>query len=277
VRGGYDLIVLHEYLGPKDPNLENREIKDFNIVPSGDIPKWVKEEYTRFETVELKSINLIINHPDREVRDKVYNCVDIPALRTAFFPGKKDFFDINNILPMGIMGAIPGLPTQSCEKDHKNTTELRFANWMFGNTEAMTEFAANFTRKSGIKWRVDPYSPQALVSVLNRAPRPFDLVIIVFDAVRPDPTAFFDSFAKRDGFHDFELPGISALYKKLFYEEDEIEKEKISKKLAGIISSQALALPLYQNIRVIYYPKEISNLMVGRGFLEYPEVAEFRL
>jgi ABC-type transport system substrate-binding protein len=125
--------------------------------------------------------------------------------------------------------------------------------------------------------RLDQYSPQTLVGVLNKAPRPFDLVIIVFDAVRPDPTAFFDSFAKRDGFHDFVIPEIASLYKKLFYEEDESEKDKISKELTRLISGQALAIPLYQNIRTIYYPKEIKNLTVGRGFLEYPEVAEFRL
>ncbi len=277
VRNGYNRVVLHEYSGPKDPNLENRAIKDFNIIPSGDIPKWVKDQYTRVENVELKSINLIINHPDRKVRARVYNCVDAPALRTAFFPGKKDFFDISTILPMGIAGAIPGPPAQSCKKGGAMNVELRFANWMFGNSAAMAQYAAGFTKKSGIKLRLDQYSPQALVSVLNKAPRPFDLVIIVFDAVRPDPTAFFDSFAKRDGFHDFETPEIGTLYKKLLYEEDAIAKENLSKELARLISSHALALPLYQNIRVIYYPKEINNLTVGRGFLEYPEVAEFRL
>ncbi len=277
LRAGYDQIVLHEYAGPKDPNLGNRAIKDFNIIPGGDIPDWVKQEYARVENVELKSINLIINHPDRKIRSRVYNCVDIPALRSAFFSGKKDFFNISNILPMGIPGAVPGVPAQTCDKGSASGAELRFANWMFGNSEAMAKYAAELSRKSGIKIRLDQYSPQALVGVLHKGPRPFNLVIIVFDAVRPDPTAFFESFAKSDGFHDFESPDIVSGYRKLFYADDEMEREIISKELAGKISKQALALPLYQNIRAIYYPKEINNLIVGQGFLEYPEVAEFRL
>ncbi len=277
IHDGYNQIVLHEYAGPKDPNLKNRAIKDFNIIPGGDIPGWVKNEYARVENVELKSINLIINHPDRKVRSRVYDCVDIPALRSAFFTGKKDFFNIGNILPMGIPGAVPGFPTQACAKAAGAGAELRFANWMFGNSEAMVKYAVEFSKKSGIKMRLDQYSPQALVGALHKGPRPFNLVIIVFDAVRPDPSAFFESFAKSDGFHDFEIPEVVSGYKKLFYADDETERERLSKELAGIISDQALALPLYQNIRVIYYPKEINNLTVGRGFLEYPDVAEFRL
>ena len=229
------------------------------------------------ENVELKSINLIINHPDRKVRSRIYNCVDIPALRSAFFTGKKDFFNISNILPMGIPGAVPGFPAQACDKAAVSGAELRFANWMFGNSEMMAKYAAELSKKSGIKIRLDQYSPQELVGVLHKGPRPFNLVIIVFDAVRPDPTAFFESFAKSDGFHDFEIPEIVSDYRKLFYADDEIEREIISKELVDKISGQALALPLYQNIRVIYYPKEINNLTVGQGFLEYPEVAEFRL
>lgn len=276
VRGGYGKIVFHEYSGPKDPNLKNRNIKDFNIIPGVDVPNWVKDEYTRFENVELKSVNLIINHPDLKVRARVYNCVDVQALRTAFFTGKKDFFNIGNILPMGISGAVPGLPEQTCEKTDAIPAKLHFANWMFGNSEGMKKYAEDFTKKSGIKLSLDAYSPQEIVSVLNKSPRPFNLVILVFDAVRPDPTAFFDSFSKGDGFHDFILPQLVVEYKKLLYEEDEAEKERLAKKLADMISKNALSLPLYQNIRVLYYPKEIKNLSVGRGFLEYPEVAEFR-
>lgn len=277
MRYGYSQIVLHEYAGPKDPNLENRAVKDFNIIPSGDIPNWVKREYARVENVELKSINLIINHPDRKVRSRVYNCIDIPALRSSFFAGKKDFFNIGNILPMGIPGAVPGFPAQVCGKAAGKGAELRFANWMFGNSGAMAKYAAEFYKKSGIKMRLDSYSPQALVGALHKGPRPFSLVIIVFDAVRPDPSAFFESFAKSDGFHDFEIPEVVSGYRRLFYADDETEQERLSKELADRISAQALALPLYQNIRVIYYPKEINNLTVGRGFLEYPDVAEFRL
>lgn len=68
-RNAYSKIVLHLYKDVGDPKLSDHGISDFNLIPSVDIPGWVKESYRAFDNIELKTANLIINHPDPQVRD----------------------------------------------------------------------------------------------------------------------------------------------------------------------------------------------------------------
>lgn len=280
IRNGYNEIVLYEYRGENDSNLQNHNIKDFNLIPDFDLPKWVIDEYAGFTNVELKTVALIINHPDKEIRKSIYNCVDVAKLREAFFPKKSDFHNIQTILPVGIAGAKAGKPVQFCNRktiSSKTNTPIVFANWMYGNDNQLNEFTDEFYKKTGIKITITNFPPKKLVKVFNKYPRPYNLVIIVFDAVRSNPSAFFESFTKSDGFHDFEIPKIKELYKMMNDEDDSDKRKTIVSKMVNEIINQAVALPLYQSVKKIYYPKEIKNIEVGRGFLEYPEVAKFRI
>ncbi|MHB9139568.1 MAG: hypothetical protein ACYC4Q_09210, partial [Victivallaceae bacterium] len=86
VRRGYNKIVIHKYTGPGDPNLENRAISDFNRLQISLIPEWVKSSQVHFDGVILQTVALMINHPDKDVRRTLYNCMGADQLRRALYP-----------------------------------------------------------------------------------------------------------------------------------------------------------------------------------------------
>jgi len=272
--GVYNSVVLYAYKGDNDPRLNSREIKDFNLINATAIPGWVKEGFLRFDNPEMKAMVLIINHPDPKMRARVYNCVDIPKLRAAFFPGKKDFYDIATVLPMGVPGALPGLPSQDCGKADLAAGRLRFANWMFANREAMGNFAAEFKARSGLALQIEQYDISEFSKAFYRRPKPFDLAIIQI-YVAPSPKDFFSIFFENGETYDFDIRPLSGRYRKLTSATEGAVRESF-RELALDVSSHALALPISQNKRTLYFPREIKNLKVGRGILEYPEVADFR-
>lgn len=273
VSGGYNRIALYEYKGPDDPNLQNRGVKDFNLVNTEVIPVWVKDSFRVFDNPEMKSVILVINHPDPAVRAKVYGCVDIQALRSAFYPGKSDFYSIATVLPMGVPGAVPGLPAQDCNGGAV-TDELRMANWMPGNDAAMEAFAREFGKKSGIVLRLERYSIADFAKAFAGADKPFELaVILVYTSYSPKD--LFQMFFNRGELYDFEQIREKKKYQKVVASMKKTGLEGAYRELAEEVVRNSLALPLFQGRRAIYYPREIKNLNVGRGILEYPEVAEF--
>jgi hypothetical protein len=76
--------------------------------------------------------------------------------------------------------------------------------------------------------------------------------------------------------YDFDLRPMSGTYRKLLESPGSRPAEESFRELSSEIVNHALALPLSQSRRTLYYPKEIKNLNVGRGILEYPDVSEFR-
>jgi hypothetical protein len=278
---GYDRIVVRSYLGPSDPALEDRKVADFNRIPVGDIPAWVKQSFVKFDSVILKSTVLIINDPDEAVRARIYNCMDIPGLRSALFPTRKDFRDIQNVLPVGVPGALPGPPPQDCRGVLRTGPApaghgLIFVNWRKESHEALKKVLAGVNRKSGLDTRLKDVSPDLLTPLLFRRPHPFNLLVIAFDAVRSDQSAFFDYLLRKDGYLDFDMPEVVAKYETMLRSENEDEANVLAGEVARDISRRRVALPLYQEVRGFYYPENISNLLVGKGFLEYPEVADLR-
>lgn len=274
VGGGYSRIVLSEFQGEDDPRLRSEETKDFNLINSEMVPDWVKESFLSFDNPEMKSVILVINHPDPAVRARIYGCVDIAGLREAYFPGKTDFYDIATVLPLGVPGAEAGLPVRRCAKSGMSG-DLRMANWMKGNDAQMKSFVERFERESGLRLKLERYSAGEFAAAYSRSPKPFELsVILVY--VSYSPKDFFKMFFTRGELYDFDLGRFSGGYAKVVGSAGEARSEDAYAELAGLIARNALALPLYQSKRKLYYPKEIKNLTVGRGILEYPEVAEFK-
>jgi hypothetical protein len=278
VRRGYNTIIIHKYAGPADPNLENRRISDFNKMQISTIPDWVKRDYAHFDSTILQTVVLILNHPDKNIRRIVYNCMDVDSLRRAYYPTWKEFVDIQNLLPVGVPGAVPGLPEQKCDKAslRKLPAPLAFINFGANNDAQMAAFMATFEKKTGIKVSVRKLQDKDIQDTLYHYPRKYDLVIVAMDAVRPDHAAFFDYLVREDGYFDFKLGKLADLYKHLLLEDNPVRRDELGAKMAGMVSSEYVLLPLLQVQRRFYYPRNIKNLTVGRGFLEYPEVAEFK-
>lgn len=278
VSRGYNSITIHKYTGPDDPNLDNREINDFNRMQMSTIPEWVKREYAYLDSAILQTVVLIINHPDKDVRKTVYNCMDVDPLRRALYPTWKEFVDVSNVLPVGVPGAVPGRPSQYCDKGIRKRLPrpLVFINFGVNNDEQMAAFMADFERRTSIPVSVKRLRDKDIQHTLYQSPRKYDLAIVSMGAVRPDHTAFFDYLVRADGYYDFKLKGLGVLYERLQLEGEPGERNALGARMAESLSSEYVLLPLLQVQRRFYYPRDIMNLTVGRGFLEYPEVADFR-
>lgn len=275
---GYNTVVFYEYKGKKDPNLQNRNIKDFNLIPLYDVPEWAARNYFSFNTVEMKSLNLIINHPDKKVRKAVYNCLDTAALRHSLFPQKKDSYDVKTILPIGIAGARGGAPLQQCDAlKYNGNPPLKFANWNEDARVPLTEFINSVNHRTGLNVQVVNYAPGELVKIIHSPPHPYNLVAIALEAIRPDYSMFFSYFFAENGYYDFSLYALREKYKNMLKEDDADIKGRLASELARELADEALVLTLYQNVKVLYYPKEIKHLAVGKGFLQYPEVAGLQI
>lgn len=277
VKNGYNEIIIREYTPAKGSEYAYRDISDFNKLMSFDVPEDAKTRYLGFNNIQLRSNVLIINHPDREVRRRVYNCLDVDGFRRAFLPQSGEFYDLASILPVGIVGAVSGKPAQVCRKDAALTgKKVVLYNHRPGNRERLEKFAGEFKSRSGLSLEIVYCTPQELVRVLHKYPRPFNLAVLALDTVYPEYLTFFDCFIRRDGYLDFRLPKLERLFSELEREDDPEKKVRLAGELQAGLAEEAVVLPLSQDIKKFFYPKKIRNLLVGRGFMEYPEVADFR-
>lgn len=280
LRNTYSSVILHLYKDVGDPKLQDRGISDFNLIPSVDMPGWVRETYRSFDNVELKTANLIINHPDPAGRRLIRNCLGADAFRRAYSPRKNDFIDVQTIFPMGLPGARAGLPEQSCNRKLFNvrlSTPIVFLNNRDDNDAQMTVLSKEFRAKTGVPLNVAKFPPEQMRAVKRMRPRPYNLIVIVIDATSPDHGAFFGPFLDPSGYQDFDAAVLRGLYAKLTETDDLALRKGIAAQMIAELERQSVVLPLYQISSKLYYPRNIKNINVGRGFLQYPEVAEFRI
>lgn len=280
VSGGYNHVVLHEYAGSGDSNLQSRNIEDFNKLSSFDQPGWIKTEYRQFNNIELKSISLAINHPDPAVRRVIHDCIDVDKFRRAFVPKRSDFIDIETVLPAGVPGSKPGKIRQNCSaalRGGLRREKLSLVNQKKDNLEQLGIFADNFRAKTGISIQLKNLSPQEISVLLKgRAGRhDYNLILIVLDTVRPDYDVFFEYILGKSATIDFVPQRVHELHR-AFLRSKYDEKQEAAVALADQLNLDALILTLYQTSVPIYYPKKIHNIFVGKGFAQYPEVADFR-
>lgn len=151
VSNGYNKIVYLDYTGDKDPNLLDRRVQDFNLLSSYQQPEWIRTEYAGYKNPDPRAIVLLINHPDREARRMIYNCLDIPGFRSAFIPSRKEFHDIASVLPVGIPGGVAGLPEQSCRAAAaRSAGEIVLINQRSDNGETLPVYLENIRLHTGL-------------------------------------------------------------------------------------------------------------------------------
>jgi len=281
-KNGYNYIRFTRYKGLQDRNLNNVNIEDFNRIYVTDVPDWIKKSYDNYGVMLLQSLVLLINVKDPVLRSYLYNCLDVKKIRQAFSPRQEKFYDIGNILPVGIIGASNTLPVQKCEKyranlTHKNSKALIFLNWKESSQDTLSNYFSEFSLKNKIEIKVNPLPITNLLHVVFNRPHAYDLHIMAIDAVRPDYSAFYEFFNDRnDAVVDINVP-IKKLLNDLYAESNDSKIEQIVKKINGILANSGVVLPLYQQVRDFYYPKNVKNISFGKNFLEYPDVAELKL
>jgi hypothetical protein len=278
VHNGYSEVILNEYSPGKADSYDYGKISDFNKIALFDVPDNIIKNYFGFYNIELRSDVLIINHPDIEVRKRVYNCLDVDKFRRAFFPKKNDFLDIQNILPLGVLGAVPGLPVQKC--DYRTAVlpkkrELVLFNHRTGNIEQLDAIAKKFRSCSGLTLKVISRPPSELGPLMHKSPRPYNMAVIAISTVSPDYKTFLGYIVRPSGYFDSVDPKLKGIFAEIERETDPDMKGLYVAQFLKELQAQYLVLPLYQNVKKLYYPKKIKNLNVGREFMEYPEVADF--
>ncbi len=279
VRNGYSSIVFYSRSGVSAEEMRGLGISDYNQISSFDVPDWVAKEYLGFDNLKLKSEALVINTEDKDLRDIVYNCFDVRRFRAAFLPSKHDFRDVRTLLPLGVPGAEAGLPEQICSERLKKKAQGRslvFCNWTNDNYETLKKFFREIYGKTGLKVKLVNYEASELASLLYKKPRVYDLVVVMVGATRAEYKGFFDPFLGDNSVLSYKLEKTKNDYKKLLHEMDPQKKADISKDVAEGLAGNHSVLTLYQGYDPIYYPKEIKNIVVGRDFMEYPEVGDFR-
>lgn len=281
VRGGYGAIILHQYSGVKDANLKNHNISDFNKLGVEARPDWVKKEYISFHNFALKSVNVFINHPDPKVRRFLYNCIDTVKFRDAFVPNLKNYTELRTVLPVGLPGAGGGRPPQNCGGKAEVpyfTGPIVLADQNGGNLPYLKAFADDFYSRTGRRIMVQLYSVQDLIRLIKNpaARRPYTLAVGVVGTAWGNYTSIFVPVCGESRYVDYVPAGIKAQCRALSGEEEPAAKTELAGKLAASIADEGLLLTLFQPTDVFNYPHRIKNMFVGRGFLEYPEVGNFR-
>ena len=92
----------------------------------------------------------------------------------------------------------------------------------------------------------------------------------------PEETVFLEPFVSSGRYYRFNLGGLGQKYTQMQKETDYFKKQAIGIEIAEGIKDQALVLPLYQHMKRLYYPKAVKNVVLGKGFTEYPEVADLK-
>lgn len=278
VRRGYNRIVVRQ--NSKDIAAGDHGVADWNLLSGVEMPGSAQGSYQSFSNTELKTGNLIINHLDPAMRRVIYNCADIDLLRRSFLPTKSEFSDVASVLPIGVPGAQQGVARQDCGAalaalPHKHGNII-FSNWRTDNDAQMGHFAEEFFKRTGVRMRLVRYPPAEFKKMLHSRPRPYHLTIMHLDAVVPDYRAFLEVFFRKDGYLDFDLPVGEGYFKSMVRTEDTRLKHALAMSVVGELSGEGVALPLYQSVRIFRYPKKIKNMVVGQGFIEYPEIGDFR-
>jgi len=280
VRNGYNRIIYHNYQGEKDSNLQNRKIQDFNLLSPFEQPEWIKIEYLGVKNPDPRTIVLLINHPDRDLRRRLHDCLDVDGFRRAFIVKRKEFHDVGTILPVGIPGGKGGLPLQSCTGiGTSGKANVVLINQRDDNDNELLAYLKGIRTRAGVSISVRKMGYTELVSFLKdskRKPFSYNLLQVVLDTFRPDQKVFFEYTAGEKSFLDVKARSVEKLYAEFLRADDAELKKSISEQLAEELNSEGLVLPLYQTYSTIYYPKSIRNILFGNSFSQYPEVAELR-
>jgi len=230
---------------------------------------------------EPRSAVLLINHPDRSVRQELYNCINIDEFRAAFFAGNASFFDISTVLPVGIAGAKPGLPRQTCSALHASASgDISLINLRGDNAKALREYLEELHKRTGIRITEKKMAYRDIARLINdshRKPYSYNLFQIYLDTFRPDHKVFFEYTSGERSFLDFRVSSAERLFSELLKSKDFSDETSIAIRLAGVLAEEAMVLPLYQTYSEVYYPKEIKNIVLGKGFWQYPEIADLKI
>ncbi len=277
---GFNKIMVHAYVnqGALESLISSRRIEDLNRISAELVPKYIRETYASYEVALLQTGILLLNIKNDELRRLIYNCLNISDFRIAFSPGQAFFKDIKTILPIGVPGAQSGKPDQHCNLNGaspKRFGKVSFWNWKDNNREQLKQFLDHFSSKIGIEIEYQEVAPERLFSIVKHDEQKHELIVIGLSA---------NEFHYRD-FYQYLLDPKHTILSKIpidFRKEIDLLdarpslrlQSELIQKLDSALFEKAVALPLFQQIRPFFYPKELKGLEFGSNFLAHPIVSE---
>ncbi|USN46711.1 MAG: hypothetical protein H6626_10900 [Pseudobdellovibrionaceae bacterium] len=250
-------------------------IDDFNLAPSGWVKRFDLSRFNRFNTQQLKISAIVLNIDDKEARRIIFDCFPIEEFRNAMNPETKAFVNIKSIFPLGIPGAQLGLIARKCSKTKIKQKPLRFVLWHGDHESRIVSIVKHLSEKTGIRIEVDFLPFNKLNELIYQNQSGYDLIPIKIDTKRKLHSPFFEAFIDpRKLITNQKVPGVLSTYEKLLaLERSGQSSTSLAKILEHKLLDESLILPLYQVTKEIFYPKNITGLMIGDDFLDFPEIS----
>ena len=275
VNDGYNKINFWTYSGKDDSVLNLEGIEDYNRVLLQDLPLDKLKTYQRFNVALLQTINLVLNIKDSDLRESLFNCLEISEFRQAFMPEQNSFLDVGTILPIGIPYAKKERVAQKCDpQKSKSKSIFKFYNWNKSSSDSLKTYFRKLKEKTGLNIEVIDITMNQFVEMILKSPHPYDLTVVALDATDVNYNTYFSPIIDSKSVIDIKRGELQSLYKD-FKSNKPTEKSVYS--ITSKISEMHLILPLYQEVRDFYFPKYIKSLTLGKNDLEYLEISELRL
>jgi MarR-like DNA-binding transcriptional regulator SgrR of sgrS sRNA len=261
-------------------SLNLRTIEDFNLLPVEKIPNWVHEEYSSYPVALLKVYGLVINIKDRVTRKAIFNCLNIDSFQKTYFPSEKNPVNISSVFPIGIEGASPGRVKQVCDKSMFQNFKKKFvlANWKPETEKNLKPILNDLNGTTNIAVEVKNYDPTALGDLLMNKQSEYDLMIVALDTTDEEYLPFFESFLdQRKKFHDINLNRLDREFQELKQSETKSKTVILAKKLNSELMDEAVFLPILQQTREYFFPKNLKEMNLGTNFLGYLEIGNLHI
>lgn len=168
---------------------------DINLIFERDIPGNIEKYLNRYDITMLKTEDVIINHPSKEVRRYLFNCINADVIRRIVHPEKVSFAEIGSIVPLGLPGAVEGRVTQTCPvKPMAKRADVRMLTFYEDSLREFQDYFDGVFKNLNIQVRVEGIDANELVGVMSSKDKDYDLTIVGLDAEQPDSGAMFGFF-----------------------------------------------------------------------------------
>ena len=139
----------------------------------------------------------------------------------------------------------------------------------------LAEFLENQNLKS---IQLEEISMNQLSAIAKTRENPFHLLVVGLSSADLDPMHFYNYLlSKKDGVVEFQSSDLEEAFSKFVKNQNTTKALNSLQKLESEIRRAGVALPLFQTVRSMYYPKHIKGIELGEQFFEVPRVAKVEL
>lgn len=271
--GRFDKIELTLVPENRRENLPEEGYEDYNLFPETWIPEKIKKEYKAY-AVSNRIMGLMFIHVnDERLRKRLFHCADIPALNSFYQSYARPPLETANLFPIGIRGARPGPPVQNCPPRPMKYTgkPLRMLNMYPALQAQLAGWAAGLTKRTGIPIEVVETDGEGLTKFVAEDKSGYDVAFIASGSDDSEPAAHLEAFLGKSKVYRYTPRAWDLEYEQILEIENTAERERRAIEMGERLLKAAVALPLGQGRKMLYYPKDLSMPLGGNAF-EFPEV-----